>query len=113
MVTVEHFLRSEDDTYTEGKTSINFRPPKPDSSAESRRGGTYIHAMHGRISMTMGGGGGGSCGAGGCTNVVHCRSRMAIPYHVGTEHVGLLPTRQTLLAPTAKHREVLGRMHEG
>ena len=44
------------------------------------------------------------------------RSRMAIairPYNTGTEHVGLSPTRQTLLAPSAKRREVFGESHEG
>ena len=44
---------------------------------------------------------------GGYTRVMHGRSRMIIdprshPCHVGTEHVGFSPTRQTLLAPGAK-----------
>ena len=28
-----------------------------------------------------------------------------------TEHIGMSPTRQTLLAPSAKRREVLGESH--
>ena len=35
------------------------------------------------------------------------------PYYAGTEHVGFSPTRQTLLAPSAKRREVFGESHEG
>ena len=31
----------------------------------------------------------------------------------GREHVGLTPTRQALLAPSAKRREVLGESREG
>ena len=34
-------------------------------------------------------------------------------YNAGVEHVGFLPTRQTLLAPSVKYREVLGESHEG
>ena len=36
-----------------------------------------------------------------------------IPYSAGTEHVRFSPTRQTLLAPSEKRREVLGESHEG
>ena len=49
---------------------------------------------------------------------MHGRSRMTIairpshPYYAGTEHVGFSPTRQTLLAPSAKRREVFGESHE-
>ena len=39
--------------------------------------------------------------------------RPSRPYNAGTEHVGFSPTRQTLLAPSAKHREVLRESHEG
>ena len=45
--------------------------------------------------------------------VVSYGYRSSHPYNVGTEHVGFSPTRQTLLAPSAKHREVLGESHEG
>ena len=34
-------------------------------------------------------------------------------YNAGTEHVGYSPTRQTLLAPSAKRREMFGESHEG
>ena len=50
---------------------------------------------------------------------VHSRSRMIIairplhPYHAETEHVGLSPTRQTLLVPSATRREVFHESHEG
>ena len=46
------------------------------------------------------------------------RSGMAIairpshPCNTGTDHVGLSPTRQALLAPSAKRREVLGESHQ-
>ena len=39
--------------------------------------------------------------------------RPAHPYYAGTEHVGFAPTRQTLLAPSAKRRDVFGESHEG
>ena len=35
------------------------------------------------------------------------------PYNAGTEHAGVSPTRQTLLSPSAKRREVFGEAHEG
>ena len=43
------------------------------------------------------------------------RSRMTIDprYYAATEHVEFSPTRQTLLAPNAKRREVFGVSHEG
>ena len=50
---------------------------------------------------------------------MHGRSRMAIafrpkhPYNEGTEHAGFSTTRQTLLAPSAKRREMFGESHEG
>ena len=51
-------------------------------------------------------GGGGGRGEGGCTQFVHEGSRMTIdpriPTMPGTKHVGFSPTRQTLLAPSAK-----------
>ena len=34
--------------------------------------------------------------------------RPSRPHYAGTEHVGFSPTRQTLLAPSAKRREVFG-----
>ena len=39
--------------------------------------------------------------------------RPSHPYNAGTEHVGFSRTRQTLLAPSAKRREVFGEPHEG
>ena len=39
--------------------------------------------------------------------------RPSHPYNAGTEHVGFSRTTQKLLAPIAKHREVLGESHEG
>ena len=58
----------------------------------------------------------------GCTHVMHGRSRMAIDPRIpicnaGTEHVGLSPTRKTLLAPNAKGnvscsaRRIKGELH--
>ena len=50
---------------------------------------------------------------------MHDRSGMAIairpshPYIAGTEHVGFSMSRQTLLAPSEKRREVFGELHEG
>ena len=50
---------------------------------------------------------------------IHGRSGMTVairplhPYNAGTEHVGFSPTRQTLLAPSAKRREVFSGSHEG
>ena len=57
-------------------------------------------------------------GGGGCTRCVHGRSRMAVDpriptIYAGTEHVAFPPTRQTLLAPRAKRREVFGESHQG
>ena len=39
--------------------------------------------------------------------------RPSHPYKTGTEHVGFSPTRETLLAPSAKRREVFGEWREG
>ena len=39
--------------------------------------------------------------------------RPSHPYNAGTKHFGFSPTRQTLLAPSVKRREVLGESHEG
>ena len=56
---------------------------------------------------------------GGGIQFVHGRSRMTIwyrpshPYYAETEHVGFSPTRQTLLAPSAKRRQLFGESHEG
>ena len=49
-------------------------------------------------------------GLGGCTHVVHGRSRMTIfiDPRARTKHAGFSPTRQAVLAPSAKRREVLG-----
>ena len=40
-------------------------------------------------------------------------SQESHPYNAGMEYVGVSPTRQTLLALSAKRREVLGESHEG
>ena len=53
---------------------------------------------------------------GGCTHAVHGRIRTTGPSHpknAGTGHVRFSPTRQILLAPSAKRREVSGESHEG
>ena len=39
--------------------------------------------------------------------------RLSHPYYAGTERVGFSLTRQTMLAPSAKRREVFGESHEG
>ena len=53
----------------------------------------------------------------GCPQFVHGRSRMtrdpSIPTMPGREHVGFSPTRQTMLAPSEKRREMFGESHEG
>ena len=50
-------------------------------------------------------------------DTMHGRSRYghrpSHPYNAGTEYVGFLPTKQTLLAPSAKRRDVFGDSHEG
>ena len=48
-----------------------------------------------------------------CMAVVVHDHRPSHPYNAGTEHVGLSPTRQKLLAPCAKRREVFGESNEG
>ena len=45
---------------------------------------------------------------------MHNRSRVTIdPRKAGAEHVGLSPTKHTLLGPSATRGEVLGESHEG
>ena len=44
--------------------------------------------------------------------VVVIDHRPSHPYYAGTEYVGFSPTRQTLLAPSEKRREVFGESHE-
>ena len=58
-----------------------------------------------------GSGGGGVLSL--CMAVVVCMTIAIRPYYAETEHVGFSPTRQTLLAPSAKRREVFGESHEG
>ena len=58
------------------------------------KGGVYSILMHGRTGITI-------------------AIRPSHPYNAGTEHVGFSPTRQALLAPSAKRREVFGESHEG
>ena len=49
-----------------------------------------------------------------CMAVVVYDYKPSHPYSgAGTEHVGFSPTRQTLLASSAKRREVFGESHEG
>ena len=51
-----------------------------------------------------------------CMGVVILRKydhRPSHPYNAGTKHLGFLPTRRTLLAPSAKPREAFGESHEG
>ena len=61
----------------------------------------------------------GASGAGGggvysvCAWPYWYDHRPSHPYYAGTEHVGFSPTRQTLLAPSAKRREVFGQSHDG
>ena len=43
-----------------------------------------------------------------CMAVVVDDHKPSHPYNAGAEHVGFSPTRQTLLAPSAKRREVFG-----
>ena len=39
--------------------------------------------------------------------------KLSHPHNAGTEHAGFSPTRQTLLAPIAKRREVFNESHRG
>ena len=52
---------------------------------------------------------------GGLLDTIHGRSRMTMDPRIPTlprkEHVRFSPTRQTLLAPSAKRREVFGESH--
>ena len=66
-----------------------------------------------------GGDGGEVGGCGGCIQFVHGRGRMktlaSLICRDGARRVftNISPTRQTLLAPSAKRREVFGDSHEG
>ena len=72
----------------------------------------YIGACR-RMNRFLEVGGGGM----GCAHVMHGRGRMTmepcIPTMPGRSTSGFSPTKQTLPAPTAKRREVLGESHEG
>ena len=61
-------------------------------------------------------GGGGVLDRRDVLDPMHGRSRMTIDpitsLQCRTEHVGFSPARQTLLAPSAKRREVSGESHE-
>ena len=46
---------------------------------------------------------------GGCEGKGECSH----PVSAGMEHVGFLPSRQILLGPSAKRREVFGESHGG
>ena len=67
--------------------------------------------------MGRGKGGGGVLDRIYVLGFMHGHSRMTvdprIPTNAGTEHVGFSPNRQTLLAPSAKRREMSGESHEG
>ena len=70
------------------------REMERDGRSERGGGGRYSTLMHSRSPMTI-------------------AIRPSHPYNGGTEHVGFPPTRQALLAPSAKRREVFGESHEG
>ena len=56
----------------------------------------------------------GGEGEGVCSGYAWPQSHEHRPshhYNAGMEHVGLSPTRQTLLAPSAKRRQMLGEPH--
>ena len=63
----------------------------------------------------------GGAGAGGRVYSIFMHDRSGIttwyrplhPLNARTEHVGFSPTRQALLAPSAKRRDVSGESHEG
>ena len=61
------------------------------------------------------GGSGGVLDRRDVLDLMHDRSRMrpSHPYNAGTEHADFSPTRQTLIAPSAKPRGVSGELHEG
>ena len=52
-----------------------------------------------------------------CAHFMHSRNHVTIdprmPTHTGTEHFGSSLIRQTSRAPSANHREVFGKSHEG
>ena len=67
---------------------------------------------HGTVPTSfMGEGGGGVYSV--CAWPKSYDRRPSHPYYAGTERVGFSLARQTLLAPSAKHREVFGELHEG
>ena len=63
-----------------------------------RGGGGRVYSifMHGRTRLT-----------------IAIRPSHTYTYNARTEHVGFSPTRQALLAPSAKRREVFAESHEG
>ena len=56
--------------------------------------------------------GGGGCTRYSCMTIIEIRPTHLF-YYAGTEQVGFSPTRQTLLAPSSKRREVFGESHDG
>ena len=48
-----------------------------------------------------------------CTWLYSYDDRPSHPYTVGTEHLGIPPTRQTMLSPSANHRKMSGESREG
>ena len=54
--------------------------------------------------------GGGKWVGGGVLTIIY--HRPSHPYNAGTEQVVFSPTTQTLLAPSAKRRDMLGEAHE-
>ena len=84
--------------YIAGTEHVRFTPTKADiawiKGEAPRGGGGYSIFMHGRSCMII-------------------AIRPSHSYYAGTEHVEFSPTRKTLLAPSAKRREVFGESHEG
>ena len=72
--------------------------------------GGVLDIMHGRSRMMIE-------GVKGVLDIIHGRSRMHInprlPTMPGRSTWGFSPTRQTLLAPSAKRRQVFGESHKG
>ena len=96
--------------------SAQYRPGYARGRARPKRGETILarYGLQRAQDISWGAGvrafGRGGEGGEGCTQFVH---NPAHPYYAATEHVHFSPTRQTLLAPSAKRREVFGESHEG
>ena len=94
---------------------------RPSSGAQVLRACAIRGGCRARWGSSHGSGEHSTLGPGGrgVLLFVHGRSRMTVdhrpshPCNAGMEDVGFTLTRQTLLAPSAKRREVLGESHEG